>query len=346
MLRYIFFILSLLLCLNSHIQAQNIDAAKLGFESYSIQDSRYGTINYYVTESEQESQKPLLLYLDGSGPIPLFQQMERGLGSSVVIDWQNLQEEYQIVLISKPGIPLVDEVEMDPKAGPQYDAPAEYRQRLSLDWRVGTADSVIKRLLAKGSDREVVAFGFSEGAQVAANLASTNTEIDYLLLFSGNGLNQLYDFIINARLKAERGQISHRQAQAEVDSLYNVFDDIYANPESTSLFWNGHTYKRWASFASNPPFEALRQVSIPIYIANGSRDRNPVLSADYTRLEFLRYGKTNITYRGYPDYNHQFAKLIFEDGQFKQAVPNIREVVTDAFDWLEKKRNAPVSSHR
>lgn len=321
------------------IQAQHPGPDQLGFESHTLETERYGTIDYYVTQAGQDTIKPLLVYLDGSGPMPLFQQTPRGLGSGVAIDWQTLKDEFRIVLISKPGIPFVDEVEMHPQTGPTYEAPAEYHERLSLDWRVHSADSVIQRLLSGHPNREVVVFGFSEGAQVAAHLASRNEAIDYLLLFGGNGLNQLFDFIIHARLKAERGQITHQQAQAEIDSLYRTFEAIYAHPKSTTQFWRGHTYKRWASFSSNPPIEALIQVDIPVYVAHGSRDQNPILSADYAKLEFLKRGKRNITYRAYPGYDHQFNEHIVDDGPLKQATPKIEEVLADAFVWLNQKRS-------
>lgn len=341
MLKNLIFILISFVCLVTCIQAQNLSPDQLGFEAYSFDDPEDGTVNYYVTKTGQDTIKPVLLYLDGSGPIPLFHQIPQGMASTVVIDWQKLQKEFQVLLISKPGIPFVDKVEMDPQRGPQYEAPEEYHERLSLDWRAESADLVIKKLLAEHPNREVIVLGFSEGAQVAANLASKNKEIDYLLLVSGNGLNQLYDFIINARLKAERGQMTHNQAQSEIDSLYRKFKDIYAHPESTTRFWQGHTYKRWASFANNPPVEALTQVDIPIYIANGSRDQNsPVLNTDYMKLQFQRLGKKNITYRVYPGYDHQFNEHVFENGQFKQAIPRLRnEVLTDAFTWLNRKRS-------
>lgn len=46
----------------------------------------------------------------------------------------------------------------------------------------------------------------------------------------GNSLNQLYDFIIEKRLSAQKGEISNDEAQANIDSLYIEYEKIYNNP--------------------------------------------------------------------------------------------------------------------
>ena len=54
-----------------------------GLEEFVIESPDLGEVHYYVTKNKQDSIKPLLVYLDGSGCYPLFQTYEDGgIGSS------------------------------------------------------------------------------------------------------------------------------------------------------------------------------------------------------------------------------------------------------------------------
>ena len=126
------------------------------------------------------------------------------------------------------------------------------------------------------------------------------------------------------------------QAQSEIDSLFIRYRDIYNNPAQVNKKWWGHTFKRWASFTAHDPYKYLLDLNIPIYIANGSLDENSVLSADYIQLEFIKNQKSNLTYKTYPNFDHQFNEIIFKDGSFMEAIPKIDIILSDAFEWLEE----------
>lgn len=313
--------------------SQTLTPADLGFEGFEIENPDFGKINYYISLDKSGKKKPLLVYLDGSGSDPIFQETNSGIGSTIAFDYQNLAKDFTLLLICKPGVPFFTKVEGDER----FPAPKTYTERLSLDWRVGTANLIIEQLVKqqKIDPERVVVLGFSEGAQVAPFLAETNKRVTQVLLFGGNGLNQFFDPIITARLKAQRGEISEEKAQHEIDSLYTVYDQIYADPDATNKNWWGHTYKRWSSFTMRDPLDALVNLNIPIYMANGSLDENSILSADYIKLEFIKHRKKNLTYKSYPGYDHQFNELLFENGKFKGAVPQIDKVLDEAFKWIK-----------
>ena len=334
----ILFTLNLILVV-ANCLAQTITPKALGFEEHKLIDEKIGEVNYYLSTDTTSTKKPLLVYLDGSGAYPLFQKINAGIGSTVVIDFQNLRNKYKILLISKPGVPFVDSVQSDENGFPIYKEPIEYRKNLSLDWRVNSVNLIINKLIEEYSidTSEIVILGFSEGAQVGPRLAKENKHITHLLLFGGNGLNQLFDPIINARMKATRGQISETDSQKEIDSLFTEYKNIYRDKKSTDKEWWGHSYKRWASFTETDPYKYLLELEIPIYIANGSLDENSVLSADYIQLEFIKNGKENLTYITYPNCDHQFNEIIIENGQFIEAKPKLDIVMTSAFNWLQKQ---------
>jgi len=100
MVKQIFFLSTILLGVCRGLNAQGITPEKLGFKAYRIADRSLGEVNYYVCSKNIDQEKPLLLYLDGSGPYPLFQQSEKGMGSSFVIYYKNLSNEYHVLVIS------------------------------------------------------------------------------------------------------------------------------------------------------------------------------------------------------------------------------------------------------
>ncbi|MBK7428314.1 MAG: hypothetical protein IPI60_15490 [Saprospiraceae bacterium] len=321
------------------LQAQTYTPEQLGWKSFSIETEFLGKVNYFVTAQKIDEEKPLLVYLDGSGAMPLFQYTDRGIGSSVALPYRELSDKYHFVIISKPGVPFIDSVGRDPISGaPLYEPPQEYDKRLSLDWRVNAADLVLKECFKNLliDSNQIGIIGISEGFQVGAKLLDVNESITHAMLLVGNGLNQMYDFVIQNRREAEIGKISAEQAQENIDSLYLIFDDIYANPQSTSKKWYGHTYLRWSSFCQNIPLESIIRSDIPIYIIACSQDHNTTaLGADYIKIESLRKRRTNIHYLVLP-YDHYFNEMIKDDsGKIVSSKSHIHDVIQDALDWWE-----------
>lgn len=331
----------LLVCMAAGAQPKQLTPEELGWKAYTVHSESLGPVHYVVSAVQIDRKKPLLLYLDGSGALPMFQYTQRGIGSSVPLDYRSLSEQYHVVVISKPGVPFIDSIYYDTATGyPQYPTPAEYKKRLSLDWRVEAANLVLRNvpeILSVDTDK-VAILGISEGFQVGAKLISTNRSVTHAILVVGNGLNQLFDFIIQYRTDAQAGKITQEEAQYGIDSLLKVYRDIYADPASTDKEWYGHTYLRWASFAGSIPMEHILSADIPVYLVAAANDRNTtVLSTDYIALESLRLGKNHIEYKVYP-YDHSLSEYITdEQGNITGARSHMREVLGEALEWLAGK---------
>ncbi len=317
--------------------------AAINLKHYVVADKKLGTINCYVTDKGIDKEKPLLLYLDGSGDRPLFRfkidsaRKSNIMYSTITFNYDSLAALYHVVFISKPGVKFADSVFVSSlDSNVETNTPAEYTTRLSAGWRAEAASAVLDFLpgVLKVDARKVVVMGYSEGSQVAPHVAVLNKKVTHVVLFSGNGINQLYDFIIQERLRAGRGEISHEEAQINIDELMSTFSNIFKHPLSTDSFWAGHTYLRWSSFCNTDPMDYMLQLKIPIYLAMGTADENTqVLSTDYLALEFLRRGKNNLIYKSYPSCNHFFQKII------KNAPPedHLDEVTNEMFEWLNKQ---------
>jgi len=174
-----FFSVLFALAIGMTSKAQTITPELLGFQAFNLYEKELGEVTYYLSRDTTTVKKPLLVYLDGSGALPLFQKVQNGIGSTVVIDFQKLKNNYRILLISKPGVPFADELSSDENGFPLYEAPETYTNKLSLDWRVNSAHSIINKLISQDviDSTKIVVFGFSEGAQVGPMLASKNKKL-------------------------------------------------------------------------------------------------------------------------------------------------------------------------
>lgn len=206
-----------------------------------------------------------------------------------------------------------------------------------MEWEVKASSIVIDLLCStlNIAENKVIAIGFSEGGHLAVKLAAENEKITHLISVISNGLNQFYSSIINRRMDAATGKITHQEAQAAIDKLFATYKDIYSDPCNTEKWYYGHPYQRWGSFCTDIPLEHFVTLEIPILLLNGSADRNsPILHSDYIMLEFLRLGKTNLTYHVLPGCDHWFHEVVQKDGK-EEHVSHRKEAFKTIFDWLE-----------
>ena len=307
------------------------------FKHDTLVDKHLGTIVIHVTKTNIKEKKPLLIYIDGSGNYPLFYRKSNGnYNTSVAFDIARYAKDYTIVLISKPGIPFSDSLRYNAGKA-SYPSNETYEKFYSLQWRAGAASKAIDYLIKRipVDVKHIVVMGYSEGSQVAPAVAVLNKKVTQVVCFVGNGLNQLYDFIINTRLDVDRNNINAEQGQKIIDSLYNEYAKIYAAPSATDKKWFGATYLKWSSFSQTTPLENMLKLKIPIlYIAGGKDNNQTIIDMDYVKLEFLRKGKTNLTYKVYPNSNHGFQETIIKDGK-EIKTDRSDEVNQFAIDWIK-----------
>ncbi len=315
--------------------AQRPDTA---FQHIRLNKKGLGEFEVHITKTKDEEKKPLLVYLDGSGNFPMYYRNKEGrTSSSLALRIRNYSKDYIIAVISKPGIPIYDTLRYTESGRAYYPENEQYTQLYSLDWRAETASAAIDYITKnKNVDREhIIVMGYSEGSQVAPRVAVLNKKVTHVVCFVGNALNQLYDFILQARLSAEKGEITPEEGQYIVDSLYTEYAKIYKDPESVSQRWYGATYKKWASFSATTPLENMLKLNIPIlYLAGGKDNNQTILDMDYARLEFLRKGKTNLTYKVYPNCDHYFQEQK-KSAEKIERVDRLDEVNDFALQWVK-----------
>lgn len=320
-----------------------IDPAKVGLVHHPVEHPELGRIDVYVANVMLERTLPLLLFLDGSGPSALFTvrvnaEGQKALYSTIPFDYLQLAERYHVAFVGKPGIAMVDTSDgPSPPVGPFTGT---YNDKLSAPWRTTAASAAIDLIMEHYpvDTQRVGVLGYSEGAQVAPRVAVSNGKVTHVMCFVGSGPNQLLDFILEQRMAADRGEIGHQEAQANIDSLFLAIESIYADPQNTQAHWYGHSHLRWSSFTSPTTMEFLVQLNVPIYMAHGTADRNSsIFSSDAVRLEFLRLGKKNLTMRQYPGCDHSFTCVGSDGAEGSSPVPQLEAVLNEAFQWFDEQ---------
>ena len=320
-----------------------------GLKKFKISDKTIGEIGFYIDTFNIDKKAPIILYLNGSGGYPLCLYVKGDSSSKILTTFETnvmklSREQFHFVLIDKPGLDFCDTLKSNEKDISEllesYKPPKYYNENLSLEWRVKSAETVISYLIKNGySDKtKIIAWGFSEGGQVVPKLAAENKRITHLVSVVGSGLNQFYDNIISTRIKISRGEISHEQGQKEIEELFKLYKDIYSDKNSSEKEYWGHTYKRWASFGLENNISNLTKLTIPIYMLAGTADKNsPILGLDYVPLEFLRLGKTNLTYDVCIGCDH-FQKMVESNDKEKLGTNLSDNYVDKILKWIENSK--------
>ena len=307
------------------------------WKTISINDNTLGKIDYHVYKNKISDRKSLIVYLQGSTNFPLYYlKPTGGYSSSITMNVHAISNDYHVVLISKPNTPLVDSIKIAPSGRKQYPMREGYSEKYSLDWRANSASIVINDALKKldVDSSKVIVWGHSEGSQVAPAVAVKNKNVTHVISMMGNSLNHLYDFILNERVSAFNGEKSNEEVQSNIDSLYVEFEKIYKDPKSTTKEWFGETYYKWSSFTLNSPIDNMLKLNIPILYVAGGEDRHSILNMDYAKLEFLRKGKDNLTYKVYPNSDHFFMETKTDESGKKEWIDHLNEVNSFALKWI------------
>jgi hypothetical protein len=130
----------------------------------------------------------------------------------------------------------------------------------------------------------------------------------------------------DARKKAERGQISWAEADAEMERQYQYFRDAH---HADSLATQPGLLA-WKSFSESFLDDWLA-LDIPIFLAYGTADITSDL-CDLVPLFFIQNGKTNLTQRRYLHLEHNFFETK-ADGRADYEKPHWHEVTSGFLKW-------------
>jgi hypothetical protein len=265
--------------------------------SFTIEEEN-DKIDFVIADSVLNIQKPLLLFCQGSLPVPLFVDFGNNRFAPMVLgnfDLEEMKKHYHVVVISMPKTPMIVKYE---ELSDQYfyignSGSKNPTDEFSLaDYNenyMRRANVVIEYLKTKDfiDISKLVVCGHSQGSRVAVGIADANSDVTHLGLFGYNYERRIDGILRKIRAQAEKGEITWAEADAKQASQYEFYkrvlndDSLKIRPHLTS----------WRSF-SKSSIDELANLKIPVYIANGSEDVG-CANTDMIPLYFIEQGKTN-----------------------------------------------------
>ncbi|MGI4875595.1 MAG: alpha/beta hydrolase family protein [Janthinobacterium lividum] len=275
---------------------------------------------------QAQVRKPLLLWAQGSLPAPVILYDNRGAYPVFPFRPQAVLQNCHLVIIGKPGIALVANVEgQNPNQLFGRTAPPPYYcARNYLQYYVAR-DAAVLRWLKKQSwvdKTQVLVGGHSEGSNVAAHLAAVPGLVSRAIYLSGSPLGRALTEA--ARDPAEADTAAARDAESGFAKWQRAVD----HPTQTDCAAGDSNQNTYSHGQSELP--ALLGARVPLFIGYGTRDAAAVAN-DYLRLEAIRLHKTNLTFRAYVGREHNF--FGFKDGRINYDDFYWEQVGNDFLHW-------------
>lgn len=296
------------------------------------------TIDFLIADTALNQRKPVLLFCQGSQPVPLF--IDFGKGEVVPVplgnfDLSNMRKYYHVAVISMPNTPVVAKVDQVNDAYafvPDLHHPTRYSEAFlrndRLDNYVDRANAVIAFLLRQQwvDPNGLVVAGHSQGARVAAGIAAANKHVALLGLFGYNPMGRMTQEVWKYRLQAQQGKITWEAADSLQQRQYAFYKEVL-NADSLRKY---PSYGAWRSFSTGT-LEDLSKLDIPIYVAYGSEDYI-ALNCDLLPLFFIQQGKSNLTLTRYPHLEHNFFE-VGPDGKADHVKKHWVQVMNAFIQW-------------
>ena len=330
MLRTCYLLFLGLLALGRPALAQPRTPADFGYRHLTMRYQR-DTVDILVLskKGEEAKRKPVFLFVQGSLPQPLIKIGEKGPYGVFPFAPKDFLPDYHLVIISKPGVPLVANVKelqpgfiyLDPKTG---QMPQAYCQRDNLGYYVARNAAVLRYLTRQPwvNALDISAMGHSAGSTIVARMARHPGPLRRVMYLSGNPLGRMLTIVLQARAEAD---------SASAESEFTYWQQVLAAPQTTACT-TGDSNQTTASFSeAQSPLQDLLQTRLPVFVGYGTRDWGAP-ATDYLRLEAIRAGKTNLTFRAYPGLEHNF--FGFTNGKLDYDKFNWDRVAHDFFAWM------------
>lgn len=277
-------------------------------------------------KGEEEKQKPLFFWCQGSLPQPVIKYDEKGMFGTFPFDPKDFLDEFHLVIIGKPGVPIISDVKNLKKnyifADDSLRAPKEYSDKNYLDFYVNRNHFILKKLLKEKwvSSKKLVVAGHSEGSYIAAKMASTNNKITSLIYACGNPYGRYSSIVAQSRF--------YNNDNMEMEN----WKEIVADKDNMD-YTGADTYKCTYDF-SEPLANKIQKLKIPVLICYGTKDWS-VAYNDLFYIETLRKKLTNITFAPYIGLDHNFFP-VNEKLEPNQEIYNWENVGKEWVIWLKQ----------
>jgi predicted esterase len=302
------------------------------------------SIDFILVNGKIDTIKPVLIFCQGSTPIPLVIQYADGAKFIPVLsafNYEQLAAKYHLVVISMPKTPFEVQIQKLNKLY-MYVLDTARFESLNPDYLAGNylenyvsrAKKVINYLYKQKwvNKKQTVIAGHSQGAKVALETAVNNKKIYKLGFFSGNPFGRTDQYIRLERYLSIIGKKTRAESQAMINYYYEVWKDVTKNPKHPEIKY-GDPNITWTSF-DKPLLNDFLKLKIPVYVAYGTEDFRSVM-CDLLPIYFVSAGKDNLTLKPYVGLEHNFMELDKNRDPISDKI-HWQEVMDNFVQWMEK----------
>ena len=282
---------------------------------------------YSLAPPEGDGPHPTIVLLHGSGGDSVFPELDAGYSGPLLFGaLRGLRDRWCVDFVEKRGVSFGQRAA---PSGAEGAAP-EYVENETYQGRVADVCQVLDEIGSEPDDASLplLLIGSSEGGAIAAGAAARHGAPTHVALLPFSAGHGLYDSLAGLRNELTQGQITPADFLEQYDWLVSTFREIHgASKDSIDEFLWGHACRRWSSHGSGQALEDLLSIEIPVFLGIPSLDQCDGI--DLAVAEFIRHGKTNLTYHHYINYDHGFFE---HDGN--GAICRHTEVLGDILEWV------------
>lgn len=298
------------------------------------------SIQYIKIGTDTTSVKPVLLFLQGSLPVPLIIDFEDFKHVGIPFQYSELIDDFHLAVISMPHTPVTARRnELDGQycfvtdTALPHSYSRDYLKGNYLENYVARARSVIRDIGGQpwATNSEIHLAGHSQGAKVAAVTASENRDIATVSLLGFNAFGRFDERIRRERAALRLNRISGSEYLDNIQAHYERWEEINRDPDN---FENGNL--NWTSFSIDyTPY--LLRIDRPLFVAYGTEDLSAE-NCDLLPLIFIENQKSNLTLKPYPGLDHNFFELIDGTPAYKTG-GHWTNVIHDLAEWINTPPN-------
>lgn len=285
-------------------------------------------------KGEENVEKPLFFFCQGSMPNPLIKYDEYGSYNVFPFMTDSIIEKYHLIIVSKPYIPVMAHINtLSPGFNNYVDSTGnilqEYSNRNLLSYYVPRNVAIIKYLQKQKwvSKTKLVVAGHSEGSTIAANMAAECNKITHLIYSGGNPMGRIMSII-----EENRANEIDTDTTKFGEEMIKYWEVVVKNKNNMDAS-HGDTDKATFEF-SYPSIKHLEKLKIPVLVSYGTKDWSAPFN-DFLRVDIIRQGKINFTFKAYVGTEHNYYPTT-ENNKPNYDIHNWDKVVYDWLEWLSE----------
>ena len=301
------------------------------------------TINFILPNGIIDTIKPVLIFCQGSLPIPLIIELSNGqkiIAPLNNFDYKKISKDYHLVVISPPKIPVIAGLKnlnkqycYVPDTAKQNTYSESYLSSYYLENYTARAKKVIAYLYKQKwvDKKRIYILGHSQGSKVAIEASINNKKVSKVGYLSGNPMGRIDQLTREQRELCKSGKISIEESQKEIQRIYKMWENISSNPNSNSTEY-GDPNRAWTSF-SKPMLDKMLELKQPLFVGYGTADITAAF-CDLLPIYFMGSGKKNLTHKPYLGLEHNFFEVDVE-GRTDYNKSHWQDVLDDFISWAK-----------